>query len=180
MKDVIILFLDIDGVLCTSRSHYAFGDKGGLKLAWDVTCCQMIRRLCMDYKCKLVISSVWRKPNRFSVFRQYLCTYGLIDHTYSSLFKDPWYREFVPGDWMTPVVSKCQTHRERGTEIREWLKKHPKVKHYLIIDDSNDMFRYQMPYLVLTDCDEGFGALDFEKCEKFLRKWRREKCTKKL
>jgi len=32
-----VVFLDIDGVVCTLRSHYAFGDKGGLMEAWDIT-----------------------------------------------------------------------------------------------------------------------------------------------
>ena len=50
-----ILFLDIDGVVCTVRSHFAFGE-GLLMSAWDITCCQMIRRLCEKYNCQIVVT----------------------------------------------------------------------------------------------------------------------------
>lgn len=77
-----IMFLDIDGVLCTMRSHFAFGDKKGLWMAWDITVCQMIRQLCEDFNLKIVISSCWRTKNRVEALRSHLAVYGLIEHLY--------------------------------------------------------------------------------------------------
>ena len=94
-----VIFLDIDGVICTLRSHLAFGD-GLLMDSWDITVCQMIARLCEKNDCKLVISSTWRKGPKCKV---YLAVYGLINFLYgtkervSSLDKEN-------KDWRTPIL----------------------------------------------------------------------------
>ena len=55
-----IVFLDIDGVLCTPKSHPAFDTRNGLIESWDLTAVQLIRRLCIDANAKIVVTSVWR------------------------------------------------------------------------------------------------------------------------
>lgn len=152
-----VIFLDIDGVLCTLRSHFAFGDHGGLMQAWDITCCQMIRRICAEYKCKIVISSTWRHQKELN---RYLCVYGLVDHIWSDSFK-------FDGDWKTPWMN-CDT---RGEEIDAWLKKHPEVTQYIIIDDDSDFIEYQKPFHIKTDTDEGFSSQNYMDCEQLLKKF---------
>lgn len=164
-----IIFLDIDGVLCTLRSHYAFGDDGGLMSAWDITVCQMIRRLCSKYDAKIVVSSTWRNnpPN----VRTYLCTYGLADHMVSELFRERIKGNVLNHDWITPK-SDHVPHATRGTEIQMWLDANPKYKNYIIIDDDSDMLNHQLPFFVKTDGYEGFGARDYEKCEVLLKSFK--------
>ncbi len=158
-SELKILFLDIDGVLCTLRSHFAYGDKGGLMSAWDITCCQMIRRLCKKYNYKIVISSTWRNSTgRIKVLDYYLAMYGLIDYCYK-------YPDMVTGaerlkledEWKTPNSERIPG-KTRGTEIKMWLDKHPEVTKYIIVDDDVDMLDEQKPYLIKTDTDEGFGS----------------------
>ena len=56
-----IIFLDIDGVLCTSRSHLAKHGKGIMD-EWDDVGALAIYRACkFGENVKIVVSSTWRK-----------------------------------------------------------------------------------------------------------------------
>lgn len=115
-----IIFLDIDGVVCTLRSHFAFGD-GLLMECWDITACHMIKNICKKFDLKIVISSVWKADPKL---KYYLSIFGLI--------------EFLHKDYCTPNTGKI-----RGDQIEEWLKKHPEVEDYIIIDDDQDFLEKQ-------------------------------------
>lgn len=157
-----IMFLDIDGVVCTMRSHLAFGDKRGLMEAWDITVCQMIRQLCEDFGFKIVISSCWRSQNRVEKLRSHLCVYGLIEHLYEGKGeRKKWFygQEKQSWEWRTKYLyDKNKNHMKRGYEIKEWLKRHPFVSDYIIVDDDSDMLDKQMNHFYKTDSQEGFGA----------------------
>jgi len=74
-----VIFLDIDGVLCTMRSHFAYAEgKGGLMHDWDVISCLLLRRLCEKHNLKLIISSSWRQKkfdNKYPTIISYLTHY---------------------------------------------------------------------------------------------------------
>lgn len=138
-----IMFMDIDGVVCTLRSQFAYGERM-LMEAWSVDSCQMIRRLCAANEYQIVCSSIWRKHERT---RLYFAVYGLIDYLHE--------------DWRTTLSrGAC-----RGWEIQEWLNTHEGVSEYIILDDDKDTLEDQMPRLICTDSYEGFGARDFEKAD---------------
>lgn len=171
-----VIFLDIDGVVCTMRSHLAFGDKGGLMQAWDVTCCQMIRRLCSKNGFRIVISSSWRNsPDRLKLLDYYLALYGLIDHCYK-------YPNMITGSKRTKVDQEWKTPRfsyvkgkTRGLEIQDWLKRHPNVKEYLILDDDSDFLHKQKPFHIKTDTDEGFSSKNFRDCYAIIDRWNKKR-----
>ena len=149
-----VLFFDIDGVVCTLRSHFAFGDKGGLMQAWDITACQMIRKLCSKHHFKIVVSSTWRfRPDHC---RLYLATYGLIDHLYPHA---------DPAEWTTPKQGK-----NRGKEIKVWLGAHPEVKNFIILDDDRDFLEDQKPFHIHTDSSDGFSSQDFMAFEELVER----------
>jgi hypothetical protein len=54
----------------------------------------------------------------------------------------------------------------RGKEIDRWLKDHPEVEQYCIVDDDSDMLEEQMPYFVKTTYKEG---LQFDHMEKICK-----------
>jgi hypothetical protein len=54
----------------------------------------------------------------------------------------------------------------RGKEIDRWLKDHPEVEQYCIVDDDSDMLEEQMPYFVKTNHKEG---LQFDHMEKICK-----------
>lgn len=172
MDKLRIVFLDVDGVICSMRSHFAFGDKGGLMLAWDVTCCQMIRRICAKNNFKIVISSTWRYgSDKLKVLDYYLALYGLIDHCYK-------YPDRITGAERVKVTDEWRTPRfpyvagkTRGLEIQNWLSRHPEVTEYLIFDDDSDFLDEQKPFHIKTDTDEGFSSKNFMDCYAIIDKW---------
>lgn len=135
-----VIFLDVDGVLNSSRTRVAFngvGNAGDTK-NWhkvdDVTV-RMIRTVSRKANAPIVLSSVWRKLVDIQQFSAYY-DLNVIDRT-----------KAINGF--------------RGEEIQEWLSRHLHVKNYAIIDDSNDMFENQMNHFVQTNGDEGFSYKNF-------------------
>lgn len=50
-----------------------------------------------------------------------------------------------------------------GLEIDEWLKRHPFISDYIIIDDDSDMLEKQMSHFFkVEDSSEGFSSKNFE------------------
>lgn len=145
-----ILFLDIDGVVCTLRSQFAYGERL-LMESWDITCCQMIRRLCAANGYQIVCSSTWRKHERT---RMYFAVYGLVDYLHE--------------DWRTPLKVDYEQEQRRGTEIQAWLDNHKDTEAYIILDDDSDMLDHQKEFFVCTDSREGFGSRHFEKADEIM------------
>ena len=142
-----VLFLDIDGVLCTFRAHFAYG-RGLLLKVWDPTSCQLIHRLCEKFDLKIVVSSNWKNDPELP---EYLHKYDL--------------SSFLHPDSKIPTVL---TATLRGQEVKAWLDKHPEVIEYIIVDDDSDFLEDQMSRLILTENAEGFGAKDYQKMEGLL------------
>jgi hypothetical protein len=137
---VKVLFLDIDGVLNSTKTCVAFGGYP-LRLeelgAFDHVAIRLLQRLCDSAGVVICLSSAWRLDNDF---KDVGAAFGLpiIDRTPSSL-------------------------GPRGREIQQWLDAHPEVEQYAIIDDDGDMLPEQMPRFVHTDGHEGMTWADFTK-----------------
>lgn len=118
--DIGILFFDVDGVTCTDRSYFAFGqDKSKtIMRAWDPISLKLVDRLCQDYNLKVVISSTWRIRSDVPLI--------MLTQGFNSDFHE---------DEKTPSTFSGTT---RGHEIRMWLDNHPEVKRFIIIDDVDD------------------------------------------
>lgn len=86
----------------------------------------------------VVVSSAWRKMHTLDELREHFLKNGMkcedrvIDITPRNL----------KGIW------------HRGGEIDHWLKEHPEVTHFVILDDNSDMGDH-MPRLVQTTFEEG-------------------------
>lgn len=136
-----ILFLDIDGVLCTRRSHISYGKEGGLWSMWDPLACHAVKRSCIN-GVKIVISSTWRKPMHQRLLIKRLQEHGFL-HSY------------LHQDWKT----KCLKSGHRGEEIEEWLDRHAgEFESYVILDDDSDMLEHQMLRLIHTDMENGMDS----------------------
>lgn len=131
-----VLFLDIDGV-CNSL---AYAQQNGMNL-WnkvDPAACAMVQRIVAETGCKVVLSSTWRLyPDSRAVVQKEVC-------------------EFID---CTPNMQGDAGHygiTARGVEIKDWLDRHPEVKHYAILDDNSDMLPGQP--LFKTTFAEGLTA----------------------
>lgn len=135
MKNKII-FLDIDGVLNSHRTIYAYGSvphttrNGGINKL-DHVAISLIREICKTGNIDIVLSSTWRKHN-------------------------DWH--FYAKDMSLPIVDRTPNSStgHRGTEIKQWLNTYPNVIQYAIIDDDKDMLDCQLPYFINTSYEEGF------------------------
>jgi len=118
-----ILFLDIDGVLNSAKTFAALKKDDVFPI--DPHKAFMVGKIQLDTGCEVVLSSAWRH-SALGVKEVEKRVVKLLDTTPSS--KDG----------------------VRGWEIRTWLKQHPEVTRYAILDDDSDMLSEQMPSLFQT------------------------------
>ncbi len=149
-----VIFLDIDGVLCTRRSHLAYGKEGGIWYEWDTLAVEVIRKMAKKGVI-FVLSSTWRKPPHVEDFWKQWTKYGLEEHYL-------WER-----DWMTPIGQGV-----RGEEIKDWLNRHPEVTDYKIVDDNNDMLEEQMSHCIFTDAEDGMTSDNIKKLLNWSGVWK--------
>lgn len=106
-----ILFLDFDGVIRVSSNQ-------GWVTSKDIQFSQermdMIADILEKVDAKVVVSSDWRDQGNKEEIK------SLLSPRLSNLLHE---------DWMTPIKGK------RWIEILQWLKEHPEIKTYAILDD---------------------------------------------
>jgi len=125
-----IIFLDVDGVLNTRN--------GSL----DADKLDLLQTVIRDTGAQVVISSTWRHHEHMMArLRPELEKRGIIiaGQTPNSSYRDP-------GEifWVAST---------RGTEVTSWLKEHPEVKRFVILDDSD--FTAMKGWLVKTETHIG-------------------------
>lgn len=128
-----VIFLDIDGVLCTTRACIAVGNTGGCFSYLDPIACLLVKRLCDEHNARIVISSSWRLSYDMYAMQAILnaaCA-GLGDKMYCE----------AEIDWKTSSFNNTTADKHgRGREIYSWLQKHDDyVNNFCIIDDDCDM-----------------------------------------
>lgn len=133
-----VLFLDVDGVLNSTRTNVANGAypmELAHREAFDWTTIKLLQRMCDAGGIEVVLSSAWRQWNTAA---EVGAAFGL------------------PVVDVTPVLGG-----PRGGEIQQWLDAHPEVTHYAIVDDDPDMLETQMSNFVKTDPLDGLRWADF-------------------
>lgn len=159
-KDFAI-FLDFDGVLVTFRStvgNYAMGTMDNP----DHVALRFFDNLNRAFpRVGVVISSTWRQGKH--------AEYGVFDFRNMFAFAGcSGIRLF--SDWRTKSLSGI-----RGTEIQEWLNRHPEVGGYLIVDDDSDMLPEQKDNFVhVKDGREGMMYRDFDRIWKTVEEYDKE------
>lgn len=142
MKPTKIIFLDFDGVVD------AFNEPQSLRCL-SKKCVANLNVLLERSEASIVITSTWRILHPLADLRQILVNAGLI------------FPERIIG--ITP-----KTGVRRGFEIGLWLKDHPEVEEFVILDDDSDMESF-MDKLVKTNSDAGLTEADVEKALEMLK-----------
>ena len=109
MRGVKVIFLDIDGVLNCKKTP----NPRELPYIVDRRLLRIFLRMVTRARAKVVLISDWRHDPA-----------GLFSARY-------WGIRYVD---IVPYLPK----RSRGEQILLWLKKHPKVRRYVVIDDDDD------------------------------------------
>jgi hypothetical protein len=153
-----ILFLDIDGVLNSSRTATIHGTKPDGTLTglgyptnfsirnmrkFDPVAIGLIRQLCYESGCQIVLSSTWRITFTVEESRKAF-NLPIIDKTPRILFAS------------------------RGGEIKEWLDTHSNIMKYTIVDDDSDMLESQLPYFVKVDSANGLSYQNYKQLKQLL------------
>lgn len=150
-----IIFLDIDGVLCTRRSHLSYGKEGGIWHEWDPIACNAVRRSCLK-GCRIVVSSTWRfhEEDLWPMME----SHGLKEFVYFPDWKTP-----DMGRLMLDATWDSKISKIRGNEIEDWLCRHPEVSSYKILDDIPDFLEHQTKFHIHTDSEEGMDSDNIKK-----------------
>lgn len=116
-----VLFLDVDGVCNNHRTPQTDG--------WpiDPHCAFLVGKIQLDTDCKVVLSSAWRHSDEgINIVNKKVVP--IHDHT----------SRLLDGE------------QSRGSQIKEWLDRHPEVTRYAILDDNRDMLDEQFPNFFQT------------------------------
>lgn len=138
-----IVFLDIDGVLCTDRSvveqklPFPDGFHIPFREGWDrldKECIKYLNEITHKSGAKIVISSSWRlscyTDEEFGYLKRYLILEGV---SADIIGKTPSHYN-IYNNW----ANSKDRIRTRYEEIQEWLNKN-KVDSFVILDDIRDM-----------------------------------------
>lgn len=158
-----LIFLDIDGVLNTSRSMQQLrGPNSNLRgftgLSFDLEAVQWLNYIVDNSQADIIITSSWKYKGLEAM--RYIWT----EYDIHGFVKD-----------ITPSI---QIRRDlfwmRGMEILKWLSEnYPERKEqprYVIIDDGNDFLPEQAEMLVRTNAEVGITKEDATKAINILTK----------
>ena len=136
-----LIFLDIDGVMNTTKTHILLGNSSSLQerpeLYFDPLALSFIKAI-SNKGVKIVLSSTWR-----------------IGKVIPDIQKKFSFELFSKTDW---IVDGC-----RGDEIKRWVVNNPEVKNYVIVDDDKDMLPEQLDNFVHICKHEGITYKDMTK-----------------
>lgn len=132
-----VIFLDIDGVLCSHRSCAANGGypAPGNPVSWgkfDDVAVRLLQEAILKTMATVVLSSNWRSTVNLAALQWRL------------------------GIRIDSVTREGTEAEPRGAQIHDWLVRHPGVESYAILDDDEDMLPDQMEHLCLTSKRNGF------------------------
>jgi hypothetical protein len=147
----MIIFLDMDGVLCTGRAQSAItrGFQPSPFAAIDSIGVGLINKWvryladAWQEETEIVFSSTWRIGQNFVGISQLLGAIGL----YPTLHRD-WTTRYTAMT-LEGVIDK------RGFQIRDWLLDHPEETRWMILDDDTDMMDEQLSRFIHTDAFNG-------------------------
>jgi spore maturation protein CgeB len=146
---VKVIFLDIDGVLTTSR----YKAPTGSKQSFDPVSVAMLNGIVEKTGAKIVISSDWRKVYTLNQIRSIFKQNGVVD----------------------AIVGATPTFPERtvmrGLEIQEYMDKSMNnskpVEEFIILDDEEDML-HLANYYIEIDFRVGITAEDANRAIRML------------
>lgn len=188
-----VLFLDVDGVLNSSRTaivqKYIKGESyiDSIRRSIDPIAMGMVNRLIKEANLDVVISSSHRyefleaKASAFAHwYDEKKAVNGMIRHRIDiAELRD--YFEFLgiaePNRIISaiPDITLPAPHMgvKRGLEVQWWLKHYrmpgKPESEYVILDDTLDFFEGQMRYLAKTSMDEGFTYEAYRRAEEILK-----------
>ncbi len=150
----MIIFLDIDGVIATSKSYKEYPDKDDLL---DRRCMQALNYLCKTLNAKVVISSTWRMEGLEALRKK---------------FEFTGFKGEIIG--LTPNLIDEKLYARRGTEILRWLEQNKYEGEYIVLDDEifdikNDIAEFRIHHIENGFRKRGLTIQRADKIVKYVR-----------
>lgn len=142
---MIVIFLDIDGVLVTSR-HFV-PSKRYYGLEFDPICLHFLQDLLRRTDAHIVVSSSWREGRTLSQIQSIFQLNGI---------------HHVVG--MTPVLEG----KTRGHEIQQYIDNVKRIERFVIIDDEEEMSELDA-HVIRTDFRTGITEAVVEEAVAMLK-----------
>jgi hypothetical protein len=175
-----VIFLDFDGVLNhpgTWQAWLAPRDAAEARAprvgteVWVPTeraCVERVNEIVAETGARVVISSSWRYVAPHAVLAASLAQAGLIGEV---IGETPHHRS---PDWPHVIAFLAEKKRPtsripRGAEIATWLRLHPGITSYVVLDDVDDMAHVRRRF-VQTDGSRGICDADVEQAIRILGK----------
>lgn len=157
-----VIFLDMDGVVCTPRACLAVGNTGGGYSYLDPIACMLVKRLCELHNAKIVISSAWRQMFDKEAMEAILSANCPNLGRYIWRSHEHWRTSDF--DFETGVSDTS----DRGREIKRWIDLHEtEFNSFVVLDDMADMRPVQSS-LVRCDPYDGMSWQNYKDAEKLL------------
>lgn len=151
-----IIFLDIDGVLNSTKSMSLSEDKKWAdepnpeNIKW-------LNYIIEKTGAKIVISSTWRIGNRSHLFDRYFHALGIKGEVIDVTPRLDSYRGTEIKCWLLEHKSKINKYKNDN-----WFSNKEKIESFVILDDDSDMEDLKK-YLVLIDNNFGLTKEDADK-----------------
>lgn len=138
MKDITLVFLDVDGILTYSK----YRNKETCNIDPDKI--KLLKKLCDDTDASVVITSSWRGSNKWTPKCYYVLRNILQEANIPVLGDTP----YIPSRFLEPQTRKYTITLDelqnlrlefgtgRAAEVQAYLKEHP-TKSFVILDDED-------------------------------------------
>lgn len=160
MENTKIIFLDIDGPLCSSRASFLPENKTSLRNKEDPM--QQGHHKYFDPCAVWMVNDIIKKIKPVFVMSTSWAKYYTIDEmvNFFDINKLNVGKHNIHEDWVTP--KKFSSHRIH--EITWWLDDHPEITEYAIIDDSvrrEDFCQIKADRVIDVDSYDGLNYVNY-------------------
>lgn len=145
-----VVFLDFDGPMIPLRAMPLEGQTNDPPSKFDPCAVGLLNRLCEKTHSKIVIHSHWRYSpvhcEKYPDLKKHLIDQGVKE-------------EYLHDDL------ECEKLDWRWVDIQAYLKKHPEITNYVIIEDTHIPigFEHFEPHMIKIDFVDGFDWRAYEK-----------------
>jgi len=158
-----IIFLDIDGVVCTDRTRFCY---------FDPICMRRLNTILERTGAKIVVTSTWRKGLTVNNLKELFCSGGDRWGCYVAN-PEPFDGSSIIGKTPSFSINEKEEDKKdgkpfgRGSEIDFWLDNAKKngfeIDSYIVLDDDSYDIPPHMDRLVKTDSRKGIRKEDVKK-----------------
>ena len=183
MKKVNVLFLDIDGVLNSTKwmslLHHedTFRKKSSHSQPFDPVCVRIINQVCSEFDVEVVVSSTWRgMPMIDRVLNIAGLECSFFNSSYIDLKNKLPSEHYIAGESDKDRAERVGTITTtkltglggfRGDQIDDWFKRFGSyVDKWAIIDDDSDFHPHQKERFVHTDGENGISFENYRELRK--------------